>query len=130
MPYLPALDGLRALAVTAVLLYHAGLPLHGGFLGVEVFFVLSGFLITALLRDEWLRSRRIDLRAFWYRRARRLLPAMLLALGGTLAIAALLPSAETEGMGGSVLAALGYVQNWYLIAVWHAPVSGITIAVS
>src|SRR5687767_8001969 len=57
--YLPGLDGLRALAVLAVVLYHAGLPLRGGFLGVEVFFVLSGFLITALLRTEWLTHGRI-----------------------------------------------------------------------
>src|SRR5690348_3062860 len=68
--YLAGLDGLRALAVLAVLLYHADLPwIPGGFLGVDVFFVISGFLITALLLAEWHGQERIDLRAFWLRRA-------------------------------------------------------------
>ncbi len=81
MGYQPGLDGVRALSVIAVLAYHAGFSwMHGGFLGVEVFFVVSGFLITALLLDERERSGRIDLRAFWLRRARRLLPALALVL--------------------------------------------------
>ena len=85
LPYLPGLDGLRALAVLAVLLYHAGLPwMPGGFLGVEIFFVISGYLITTLLLAEWRRRGRIDLRAFWLRRARRLLPALYLLLAVTL----------------------------------------------
>ena len=71
--YQPALDGLRALAVLGVLLYHAGVSwAPGGFLGVDTFFVLSGFLITSLLVDEWRKRGRIDFRAFWARRARRL----------------------------------------------------------
>ncbi|KPV49172.1 hypothetical protein SE17_34130, partial [Kouleothrix aurantiaca] len=57
LPYMPGLDGLRALAVIAVLLYHADLGVSGGYLGVETFFVLSGFLITALLRAEWEQQR-------------------------------------------------------------------------
>src|SRR5437762_13932592 len=77
LPYFPGLDGLRAVAVTAVLLYHAALAwIPGGFLGVEVFFVISGYLITALLLAEWQRRGRIDRAAFWLRRARRLLPAL------------------------------------------------------
>ena len=77
LPYLPGLDGLRALAVIAVLLYHAELPwIPGGFLGVEIFFVISGYLITTLLLAEWRQRGRIDLKAFWLRRARRLLPAL------------------------------------------------------
>ena len=76
LPYLPGLDGLRAIAVIGVLLYHADLGVWGGFLGVESFFVLSGFLITALLLAEWRQNGRIELRDFWLRRARRLLPAL------------------------------------------------------
>src|SRR5918997_4855225 len=88
LPYLPGLDGLRALAVIAVLLYHAGLPwIPGGFLGVEVFFVISGYLITSLLLAEWHGRGRVDLKAFWLGRARRLLPALYLVLAVTLAFA-------------------------------------------
>lgn len=115
LPYLPGLDGLRALAVIAVVLYHADLPVRGGFLGVEIFFVLSGFLITALLLTEWLQHDRVDLEAFWLRRARRLLPALFLLLAGTLGIAAFLPAAETVGIGSETLAALGYIMNWHLV---------------
>ena len=77
----PSLDGLRAVSVVAVLLYHAGFGwMHGGFLGVEVLFVVSGFLITALLIEERDRSGGISLRRFGGRRARRLLPALLAML--------------------------------------------------
>src|SRR5215210_1844749 len=73
--YEPALDGLRAVAVLAVLLYHGGATwMRGGFLGVDLFFVLSGYLITTLLLVEWGRKGSISLRGFWSRRARRLLP--------------------------------------------------------
>ena len=85
MGYQPGLDGVRALAVSAVMLYHAGFSwLHGGFFGVEVFFVVSGFLITSLLLEERQRVGRVSLRHFWLRRFRRLLPALvtvLLAVG-------------------------------------------------
>src|SRR5688572_28238768 len=81
LPYQPGLDGLRALAVIAVLLYHGGVGwAGGGFLGVEVFFALSGYLITSLLLVEHDHTGRIDLRAFWARRARRLLPALFAVL--------------------------------------------------
>ena len=89
MSYLPGLDGLRAISVIAVLLYHARRGLdwlpEGGFLGVEVFFVISGYLITALLLAEYRNQPRppggrIDLKPFWMRRARRLLPALYLLL--------------------------------------------------
>src|SRR5918998_6040437 len=115
LPYLPGLDGLRALAVIAVLLYHAGLPLRGGFLGVEAFFVLSGFLITALLLLEWRRHNHIDLPAFWLRRARRLLPALFFMLAGTLVFAGLALRGERTQLGADALATLGYVMNWRLI---------------
>ena len=77
VPYLPGLDGLRAIAVVGVMLYHADHRwLTGGFLGVEVFFVISGYLITMLLLSEKERTGKVSLRQFWLRRARRLLPAL------------------------------------------------------
>jgi peptidoglycan/LPS O-acetylase OafA/YrhL len=107
---------LRALAVTAVLLYHADLAwVPGGFLGVEVFFVISGYLITALLLAEWDQRGRIDLKTFWLRRARRLLPALYVLLVVTLAFAVVFLPGEVAGLRGDVLAAFGYVTNWYLI---------------
>ncbi len=96
--YVPALDGIRAVSVLAVMVYHAGAPwLPGGFLGVDLFFVLSGFLITTLLLQEWRREGWIDLFAFWGRRARRLLPALVLVVVAMLAVAAAVGSAR----GGS-----------------------------
>ena len=116
LPYSPGLDGLRAFAVIAVLLYHADLAwIPGGFLGVEVFFVISGYLITALLLAEWRQRGRIDLKTFWLRRARRLLPALYVLLVVTLAFAVVFLPGEVAGLRGDVLAAFGYVTNWYLI---------------
>ena len=81
--YLPGLDGLRAVAVIAVILYHANKRwVSGGFLGVEVFFVISGYLITMLLINESQENGKINFRAFWMRRARRLLPALWTLLIG------------------------------------------------
>ena len=81
VPYIPGLDGLRALAVIAVIVYHADSRwLGGGFLGVEVFFVISGYLITLLLVAERERTGTVTLPNFWMRRARRLLPALWLLL--------------------------------------------------
>ena len=78
---LPGLDGLRGIAVLAVIIYHADISaLAGGFLGVDVFFVLSGFLITNLLLEELTRTNTIDRANFYLRRIRRLLPALLLVL--------------------------------------------------
>jgi peptidoglycan/LPS O-acetylase OafA/YrhL len=114
MPYLPALDGLRALAVTAVLLYHAGLArAGGGFLGVDLFFVLSGFLITSLLVSERGRAGRISLARFWGRRARRLLPALFVMLAAVAAYAAFLAPAGSLGdLRRAAFATLGYAANW------------------
>ena len=78
-PHLPGLDGLRALAVIGVLAFHDN-RLNGGFLGVDLFFALSGFLITTLLIDELQRTNTIDLIGFWGRRLRRLLPAVMALL--------------------------------------------------
>jgi len=109
----PGLDGVRALAVLAVLADHAGVPgLSGGFIGVDVFFVLSGFLITSLLLDDQHRTGRVKLAAFWARRARRLLPAaavMVLTVG---VCQHLFAPDSTAGLRGDGLAALGWVANW------------------
>ncbi len=116
LPYLPGLDGLRAVAVVAVLLYHADLSwIPGGFLGVEIFFVISGYLITALLLMEWRELGRVDLKKFWLRRARRLLPALYLLLAVTLTYAVVFLPGEVARLRDDVIAALGYVTNWYLV---------------
>jgi peptidoglycan/LPS O-acetylase OafA/YrhL len=114
----PALDGIRAVAVVGVLAFHGGVSwMTGGFLGVDAFFVLSGYLITTLLLTEWTRSGgRIDLAAFWGRRARRLLPALLLVVTAVVVGArALLPPEEVRLLRGDGLAALFYVANWRMI---------------
>jgi peptidoglycan/LPS O-acetylase OafA/YrhL len=113
-----ALDGVRALAVLAVLGFHGGLPaLPGGFLGVDAFFVLSGFLITGLLLAEHQRSGRVVLSRFWGRRVRRLLPALLLVLVGTIAAARLVLSPDDLArLRLDALGALGYVANWRMLA--------------
>lgn len=114
--HVTALDGLRGVAVAAVLLYHGGY-LTGGYLGVDLFFVLSGFLITALLLEEHRHGGSIDLIRFWIRRARRLLPALLLMMLGVALFAAVwarpvdLPQIRTGGLW-----ALVYASNWYEIA--------------
>src|SRR5919199_2143905 len=116
LSYLPGLDGLRAFAVIAVLFYHAELSwIRGGFLGVEVFFVISGYLITTLLLTEWHQLGRINLVGFWLRRARRLLPALYLLLVVTLAFAVVFLPGEAARLRDDALAAFGYVTNWYLI---------------
>ena len=115
--YRPALDGVRAFAVTAVVLFHCGVDgLSGGFLGVDTFFVLSGFLITTLLLNEHARTGRIALGAFWARRARRLLPALLAMLAATvIAGHFLLDSDDLKLLRIDAFAALGYVANWRMI---------------
>lgn len=113
---LPGLDGVRALAVLAVLAFHAELPgFRGGFLGVEIFFVLSGFLITGLLMDEHARSGSIALMAFWGRRARRLLPAVYVMIPLVLLGFAIVLPGELAQIRADALAGLGYVTNWWLI---------------
>ena len=118
VPYLPGLDGLRALAVIAVMIYHADPSwLPGGFLGVEVFFVISGYLITLLLMAERERDGRINLGAFWMRRARRLLPALFAVM---VALAIWTTIAKPEALGkvrGDLIAGFFYVSNWFQIWV-------------
>src|SRR5580698_1447685 len=123
--YLPALDGLRAFAVSAVVAYHLRLGwMQGGYLGVDLFFVLSGFLITSLLLEEWSTTARVRLGAFWARRARRLLPALFLPLvvlalyvviEGNFGAPGASARIDLSGLRGDALATLLYVANWHAI---------------
>jgi len=116
LPYMAGLDGLRAIAVMAVVFYHADFTwARGGFLGVEVFFVISGYLITSLLLVEWLRTDNVDLKAFWVRRARRLLPAVFLLLGVVALWSVFFLKDTLYRLGGDILAASTYVTNWFFI---------------
>jgi len=118
VPQMPGLDGLRAIAVVAVMVYHADPGwLHGGFLGVEVFFVISGYLITLLLIAEHERSGRIDLRQFWLRRFRRLLPALFVMLGLLMVYLAIGFRQAQGRTRGDIVGAIAYVSNWYQIWV-------------
>jgi peptidoglycan/LPS O-acetylase OafA/YrhL len=112
-----ALDGLRGVAVLAVVVYHLDRDwLPGGFLGVSLFFTLSGFLITNLLLAEATTTGRVDLRRFWARRFRRLLPAALAGLVLVVALTALAGEAnQLAALGGDVTASLAYVANWHFV---------------
>jgi peptidoglycan/LPS O-acetylase OafA/YrhL len=113
---LPGLDGLRAIAVIGVLLYHAGVGwLPGGFLGVDLFFVISGFLITSLLLSEARLAGRLSLRQFYLRRARRLLPALVVMLAVVAAFMAIFAVGDLGQARGDIAAALGYVSNWWYV---------------
>ena len=100
-----------------MLLFHGGVTwMRGGFLGVDLFFVLSGYLITTLLLVEWGRTGHIELAAFWLRRARRLLPALALVLAGILLFAvAFAESSQLATLRGDALSSLTYVANWRFI---------------
>jgi peptidoglycan/LPS O-acetylase OafA/YrhL len=112
----PGLDGVRALAVLAVMGFHEGISeLSGGFLGVDVFFVLSGFLITDLLVSMYDRLGRLDLKDFWSRRARRLLPALALMLIVVTAAATVIEPGQGASLREALLAAVTYTSNWYQI---------------
>jgi len=114
---MPALDGIRAIAVAAVLLYHAELAaFQGGFLGVDVFFALSGFLITRLLVAEFQSSGSISIKEFYIRRARRLLPAMLAVVVFVVVVTALVVQDAAHKTREDAVAALVYVSNWWFIA--------------
>ncbi|WP_215522263.1 acyltransferase family protein [Varibaculum prostatecancerukia] len=115
--YIPGLDGLRALAVISVITYHlhpSGFP--GGFLGVDIFFVLSGFLITTLLLRELSKTGKVSLGHFWLRRARRLLPALLVLIITVVPAAFLVNRDLLVGIGRQVLGALTFSTNWLEIA--------------
>ena len=122
MGYEPSLDGIRAFSVIAVMLYHADIAwLPGGFLGVEVFFVVSGFLITSLLIEERESTRSIDLKQFWIRRARRLLPALVVMLSATAVYVAFFAKDSAPDFRRDVLPSLGYFSNWWQIYAVDTP---------
>nr|WP_225952910.1 acyltransferase family protein [Mycobacterium sp. OAS707] len=111
------MDGIRAVAVALVLAEHGGLPgVSGGFLGVDVFFVLSGFLITSLLLDEFRTKGRIRLRDFWIRRARRLLPALLAMVLAVVAVRKLFPTEATASLRDDAVASFFWMSNWAFVA--------------
>jgi peptidoglycan/LPS O-acetylase OafA/YrhL len=113
---MPALDGIRAIAVTAVLLYHADLAaFQGGFLGVDIFFALSGFLITRLLVAEHQATGAISLKQFYIRRARRLLPAMMAVVVCAVAVSAILVQDAAHKTRADAVAALVYLSNWWFV---------------
>ena len=115
VPFNPGIDGLRAIAVLAVIAYHSGITrFSGGFLGVEIFFVISGYLITALLLGEYESNQRIDIKRFWNRRARRLFPALIAYIGGATALA-YLTARDVIPTKGEILSAFGYIYNWFSI---------------
>lgn len=112
-----ALDGVRAIAVALVLADHGGVPgMSGGFLGVDVFFVLSGFLITSLLLDEVGRTGRIGLKSFWIRRARRLLPALIVMVLAVVTARELFAAEATANLRDEAVAALFWMSNWLFVA--------------
>jgi peptidoglycan/LPS O-acetylase OafA/YrhL/lysophospholipase L1-like esterase len=116
LPYLPGIDALRAIAVLAVFLYHAGVGwMPGGFLGVDVFFVISGYLITSLLLSERRRTGRVRLGQFWLRRARRLLPAVGVLIAVTMIVAAIVEPDRLTELRGDAVSSLAYVANWHFI---------------
>ncbi|HZT93243.1 MAG TPA: acyltransferase family protein [Gaiellaceae bacterium] len=121
LAYRPGLDGLRAIAVAAVFLYHSRIDwLPGGFLGVDLFFVLSGYLITSLLLVEWEARNRIDLRRFWLRRARRLLPALVVVVLAALVLGAIFARGDLARTRGDAVSSLLYYTNWHLILANHS----------
>jgi len=118
LSYIPALDGIRGVAIIVIMGYHGGVFLtSGGFYSLDTFFALSGFLITSLLISEWRRSSTIRLGRFWARRARRLLPALLVMLLGVAVFAAfLVPAGTYPTLRGDAFSALFYFANWHFIA--------------
>jgi peptidoglycan/LPS O-acetylase OafA/YrhL len=115
-PYLPGLDGIRAIAVLAVIAYHLNFGwASGGLLGVQVFFVLSGYLITDLLVAEYRRHQGIVLKQFWLRRARRLLPALFVVLFVTVGWATLFDRVQLTALRSDLPSSIFYFSNWWFI---------------
>ena len=116
MGYVPALDGIRAFAIVLVLLYHGHVaPFHGGFIGVDIFFVVSGFLITSLLMEEYGHSGSISYKQFLHRRIRRLLPALLVVLVAISMWTSLFSRRNLDQLQSDLAPAFFYVSNWWQI---------------
>ena len=121
LTYRAGLDGLRALAVAGVFLYHANVSwMPGGFLGVDLFFVLSGYLITSLLLREWSKHGSLKLRSFWGRRARRLFPAVLVVVVFALLATLTIARDDLSRTRGDAISALVYLTNWHEIVASHS----------
>jgi len=114
--YVPALDGLRTLAVMAVIAYHMKFGwASGGLLGVTMFFVLSGYLITSILMNEYESTGTISLGNFWLRRVRRIVPAVVFAVLGTLVLCVIFDHALLTKMRPDIIPTLFFVNNWWQI---------------
>lgn len=114
--YMAGLDGLRAIAVLAVIGYHLNLSfMQGGFLGVSIFFVLSGYLITNIISTEWERSGKVDLKNFWLRRMRRLFPALFIMVVLVVCYVTLFDPGRLTSIKGDAITSILYINNWWLI---------------
>ncbi|EGQ3204835.1 acetyltransferase [Staphylococcus pseudintermedius] len=114
--YMPGLDGVRAVAVIAIIIYHLNPQwLSGGFLGVDTFFVISGYLITSLLLTEYHNTGKIKLMSFWLRRVKRLIPAVLFLVMGVILLSLIFMPTEIQKVRADSIAAIFYVSNWWYI---------------
>lgn len=114
--YMPGLDGVRAVAVIAIISYHLNPQwLSGGFLGVDTFFVISGYLITSLLLTEYHNTGKIELMSFWLRRVKRLIPAVLFLVMGVIVLSLIFMPTEIQKVRADSIAAIFYVSNWWYI---------------
>ncbi|EGQ2688849.1 acyltransferase family protein [Staphylococcus pseudintermedius] len=114
--YMPGLDGVRAVAVIAIIIYHLNPQwLSGGFLGVDTFFVISGYLITSLLLTEYHNTGKIELMSFWLRRVKRLIPAVIFLVMGVIVLSLIFMPTEIQKVRADSIAAIFYVSNWWYI---------------
>lgn len=114
--YMPGIDGLRAISVLAVIAYHFNMKwAQGGFMGVGVFFVLSGYLITDQILQEWAINHSLSIKKFWIRRLRRLLPAMVFMLLAVTLWLLFTDPARLISLKGDIASSIFYMNNWYLI---------------
>lgn len=114
--YVPSIDGLRALAVIAVIAYHLNFSwAKGGFIGVDIFFVLSGYLITNILLTQWEKTQSLQLKQFWIRRFRRLIPAVYVMVVVVVIYSVFFHPEILKNLRGDAIASFFYVSNWWFI---------------